>query len=833
MAARQAGRGSGPRRGTGRGGARLRGARRAGAVALASGLVLGTGTTLAPAAAFAAQTRYTVGDVHALGTGAVDASATSKAPEASGGGGQAVVTLDTITPQTPSVTNTVTLTGTVTNKGSTSISSLHVGVWADTQPLTSRSEISAVAALTGPNDQDPAELDKSGLQPGLGTLAPGATSAPFTIAVKISDLGLSAGHVYELAVDAQGSVSGSSVHPLGVARTFLPLYDPGSGAQPTKIATLWPVVAAPRVQPQTYSDSKASDQAVLSDDTLADDLGTDGRLGQLQSRGASIAALKPTWVIDPDLITSVLDMESAYQVAGSGGDAKGATTACKCTTAGSGSAAAKTWLADMQQTLSGLSSQQVLSLPAGDPDLASIAHNGSGSQSLKDALKVATSDLGQVGLNPLQVSASRTVAWPYQGYIDSSVVSLARSIGSTQIITDSSSLPDSRSLTYTPNAARSLGNGTTAVVADSTIDDIFAGNLSTQSAQTMAEQRFLAETLAITLERPNDQRSILVMPPRDMVASTAQTLANSLAAAVTAKWAKAAGYGEVASATPTPHAGTIVPSVSDYPSAARKTELSSGDLTAVTSTQDNLAELGKIMSNPAPIRTAFSSAVLRSVSTQWRDQSDQGTAYRENATEYLDNLHDAVSILHKPNNSITLSGSGSATIPITVQNDLPQPVLNLEVELTSSSPTRLSLDKSSPNFKLMAVRANGDTVETLRFPVTATANGQVEMTAQLYTTADQKPYGNPVSFTVDIKQLRNGVIAVVAGGVLLVLLAGVRLYSKRKHARSGEGADGGAAEGDDAEDADAERDDDARDDDAWDEDGNSTSDERTLHRERE
>ena len=801
MAARQAGRGYGRRGGTGHVRARLRRARRAGTVALASGLVLGTGTTLAPAAAYAVQTRYTVSDVHTVGSGAVRTAATSSAPEATGGS-TAVVTLDSINPQTPSANSTVTLTGTVTNRGTTSISSLHVGVWADTQALQSRSEIAAVAALKGPSDQDPAELDKSGLQPGLGTLAPGATSAPFTLNVKISDLGLGSGGVYELAVDAQGSTSGSTVHPLGVARTYLPLYD--TSAQPTKIATLWPIVETPRVQPQTYSDSKASDQAVLSDDTLADDLGADGRLGQLQSRGASIAALKPTWVIDPDLITSVLDMESAYQVAGSDGDAKGATASCHCTTAGTGQAAAKSWLTDMQGNLAGLSSQQVLSLPAADPDLASIAHNGGNSQPLKDTLKVATSDLGQVGLNPLQVNASHTVAWPYQGYIDSSVVSLARSIGSTQIIADSRSLPDSRSLTYTPNAARSLGNGTTAVVADSTIDDIFAGDLSTQSAQALAEQRFLAETLAITLERPNDQRSILVMPPRDMTASTAQTLANSLAAAVNAKWAKAATYGEVASATPTPHAGTTVPAVSDYPSAARKNELSSDELNAVTGTQDRLTDLGKIMSNPAPIRTAFSSAVLRSVSTQWRDQPDQGTAYRQNATDYLNNLYGAVSILPKPNNSITLSGSGSATIPITVQNDLPQPVLNLKVELTSNSPTRLSLDKNTPSVKLLDVRANGDTVETLRFSVKATANGPVEMTAQLFTTADQKAYGNAVGFTVDIKQLRNGVIAVVAGGVLLVLLAGVRLYSKRKHARIGADADEDSATA--AEDGDDDRD---------------------------
>ncbi|MFC1410450.1 DUF6049 family protein [Streptacidiphilus sp. N1-12] len=761
-------------------------ARRGGTVLLAAGLTLASGTALAPAAGAA---QYRVDAVRQAPAGAAVAGA-PKTVKAAGSRYPARVTLTTVSPVTPSATGKVTLRGTVTNTGSTPISSLHAGVWVNLEHLSNRSQIAAVAASATPSGNDPQEIGT--LDKDLGTLAPGATSPAFSLTVDLGTLGLSSNHVYEIAVDAQGAAGGSSeVHPLGIARTYLPLYD-STEDKPTKIATLWPIVEPPRVQPQTYADSSGNDEAVFTDDSLAADLGAEGRLGQLQAIGADLglSGLSPTWVIDPDLISSVLKMEPKYRVV-SGDDSQGVSAACDCTKPGTGSAAASSWRTGLQAALSGLDGRQVISLPAADPDLASIAHNGSGSSTLKQAIGIANTDLGQVGLNPLQVGASHTVAWPYQGYLDSSVVSLARAVGDTEIVATGSSLP-SPDLNFTPNAARSLGKGTTAVVADPTLASIFAGDLSTPSAQVMAEQRFLAETLAITLEQPSKQRSILVQPPREMSASTAQVLAASLKAAVHGKWASPETFGAAAKAAPTPGAGRTVPPVSAYPAALRKTELDAADLFAVSDTQAQLDKLENVLVNPASVRSAFSSAILRSVSTQWRGRDALGDSYRGNAAGYLANLYGKVTILPKPGGSITLSGSGSATIPVTVQNDLAQGVINLVVELSSSNAARLSLgNQQFTSAANKPVAAGGGTKITIKFPVKAFANNKVQMTAQLYTTADHQPYGDPVYFYVDITSLPNGVIAVMAGGGLLVLLAGLRLYWKRKHntAAGGPGPD--------------------------------------------
>ncbi|MFC1417579.1 DUF6049 family protein [Streptacidiphilus cavernicola] len=803
MAARHTGRSTrlgGSRFGGGR---RWERTRRAGTVLLAAGLALGSGTALAPAAG-AAQYRIEPGAV----TPAQDRAAAAPAAavgtvRASGERYPAKVVLSAITPAVPSPTGTITLKGTVTNTGTSTISTLHVGVWVDPQPLASRSDIASVADQDTPQSGDPQEVDR--YDKDLGDLAPGATSPVFSLTVDIASLQLGADHVYQLAVDAQGAVSSAAYpHPLGIARTYLPLFS-SKEDKPTRIATLWPLVEAPRVQPQTYADAAGNEEAVFSDDTLAADLGAEGRLGQLESIGADLglSGMKPTWVIDPDLIAGVLKMTPKYRVV-SGDDSQGVSAGCDCTKPGTGTATATGWRNALQTALNGLDGQQVISLPAADPDLASIAHNAPGSSTLKDAVQVAGTDLGQVGLNPLQVEASHNVAWPYQGYLDSSVVALARDAGDTRIVANGASLP-SPGLNYTPDAARSLGGGTTAVAADPTLSAIFAGDLSTPSAQTMAEQRFLAETLAITLEQPNNQRSILIQPPRNMSASTAQVLAASLKAAVAGAWATPAAFGSVAAAKPSPGAGKAVPSPSSYPASARKSELNAGELYAVSNTEDKLAELEKILVNPATVRTAFSSAILRSVSTQWRAQPGLGDNYRDNAADYLMSLYSKVSILPKPGGTITLSGSGSATIPITVQNDLSQGVINLEVELSSTNAARLSL--GSQQFTSVASRpvaAGGGTKITIKFPVKAFANNKVQMVAQLYTTADHKPYGDPVGFTVDITKLPGGVIAVMAGGGLLVLLAGLRLYWKRKHTAGGpdgdtdDGADDtGDGEGDD------------------------------------
>ncbi|GAA4953226.1 hypothetical protein GCM10023238_19500 [Streptomyces heliomycini] len=62
------------------------------------------------------------------------------------------------------------------------------------------------------------------------------------------------------------------------------------------------------------------------------------------------------------------------------------------------------------------------------------------------------------------------------------------------------------------------------------------------------------------------------------------------------------------------------------------------------------------------------------------------------------------------------------------------------------------------------------------------------MVAQLYTQDGQK-YGEPVTFDVKVTEITATVMLVIGGGVLLLVLAGFRMYTQRKRAAARE-ADG-------------------------------------------
>lgn len=707
--------------------------RRLRAALAAAGLVLLGGPVLAPAA-----------------VAADGSSASSRYP--------AQVAIDSISPVTAQVGGTVTLSGTVTNTGTSALHGLRMGVRGGQSSLL-RSDIEAVAQRTTPVDADRGEWVADDLHQQVGTLAPKA-HASFTLHVKLSEVGIVSDGVYWLGVDAVDT-NGEE----GIARTFVPVSAPNS-VNPTKIATLWPLTSTPVVQAQTFVDSQGNEQPVLTDDGLAADLGPNGRLGQLASLGRQYGSkLDLTWVVDPDLINTVTAMTGKYQVA-TGNDTQGASADCDCIKNGTGGDAASAWFLEVQKELAG---QQVIALPYGDPDLASIAHGKGSAASLASLLKASNT----LGLDRLQITADRSVAWPYQGYVDPSIVSLATSMGAHTVIASSDSISDDSTLNYTPNAARPIGKGTTAVVADGSLSDLFEGSLSTPSAQSAAEQQFLAETLAIGRER-NTARSILVAPPRDLSAGAAQTLVRSLQAAQADHLAVPASFDSVAGATPTPGASTHVPSRSQYPKQIAASQLDALPNTVNVQTQITLLE--KVLTVPSRLRDPFSAAIMRSVSTQWRDRHGANTAYLNSMNGYLQTELDAVHILNK-SGAVTLPGGhSSGKIAISVANNLQQNVTGLQLQLTSHNSTRLRVKGDS--VQQVAIDAGG-TKKTFRFSVKALANGEAKMTAQLYTS-DGQQFGPPETVTVKVTSVSTGVIAVVSGGGLLVLLAAFRLYWKRK-----------------------------------------------------
>ncbi|MDH6576379.1 DUF6049 family protein [Kitasatospora sp. MAP5-34] len=679
----------------------------------------------------------------------------------------AAMVIDTVKPIVASQSgDAVTITGQVTNTSGSELKSTHVAVRNpyENKPVQTRSDLGLIASRN-----TPAGLDGTDQNPGsnqqLGNLGAGQ-SRPFSVTVTPGQLGFDGTGVYELAVDIWGGTDDNEKpRPLGIARTFLP-YNPQPASQPTRIATLWPLTHTPELVAQTMPDNEQT--PVLRDESLATDLAPNGRLFQLVKTGEGLPGL--TWVVDPDLLDAVYAMTKPYRVQKPGTTGESAQN--DNTVAGTGKAAADAWLKELRTAVA-TGGNEVVALPYADPDFASIAHNGAGLAGTDTALHKAGTAGRLTAEGRLSVDVRSGVAWPYQGYLDQQIAATTRAAGDDLVLVNGASLPeDAKKLSYTPNAVRQLGGGQNALVSDQTISELFQQNLSSQQAKTAATQRFLAETLVITQEQPADQRNLLIMPPRTLTVDAANTLAAAIKEAQKDGWLSLAKLDTVAAATPTPGANTSVPGPTDYPDGLRGSELSASALADVMNVQSGLDQLMRILTQPQRVRSPFSAAMLRSMSTQWRDKPDAGSAYRTGVQDYLNNLVSAVKVPAK--SVITLPGD-SGTLLVSVKNDLNQAVGNLELRLTSGQLNRLNVGPPE------SIVLDATTSRTLRFPAKAQVNGSVQLTAQLYTTGpDAQPYGAPVTFTVEVTSVTQGVLYVIGCGVVLILLAAVRFYLQRK-----------------------------------------------------
>ncbi|WP_256641576.1 DUF6049 family protein [Streptomyces murinus] len=698
------------------------------------------------------------------------------APAAAASGDPVSVALDSMSPNAPTDGDTLTVSGTVTNNGKQAVTGAHVGLRVG-PILNTRSGINDVA-------QHPDELQGvSGSEVGdkytqkFAKLAPGVAER-FSISVPVDKLDLGANGVYEFGVALSGQTSAQPWQQvLGVQRTFLP-WQPSDADTRTRTTVLWPLLSTVHMTAKTGAGELQT--PVFLNDDLAKELAPGGRLDQMVSLGKD---LDVTWVIDPDLLASVDAMASGnYRLQGAG----------DTTVAGpkEHQALAKQWLASLQKAVVG---KEVVALPFADPDLASLAHRGTsvtGSLShLKDATDVAATTVKTV----LHVTPSTDYAWPVNGAVDPSIMRVATSAGADRVIARSDSLQETAGLSYTPSAARPVGGGTTAVVADAKLSTAFEGDLTKAADSTLAVQEFLAQSLEINAQT-DQQRSIVVAPQRLPTAAQAQAMAAAVRALQGGTWSQAQDLTAAAKAKPDPSATTRIPSTSAYPTYLRRQELPASAFEQIARTQDKLDDFQVILSDQSRVVTPFGRAINRGMSTSWRGQSDDGDAFRNGVEGWLDDLAGQVRLIDK--SETKLSGR-SATIPVTVQNNLVQPVGHLVLRLTSTQPTRLKIGGKA--YYEQPVDIAGGHAQSVKFTTSANANGRATVIAQLYTE-DGQEYGDAVTFDVKVTEVTPTVMLVIGGGVLLLVLAGFRMYTQRKRAAARQAGEGGAgAAGEDSD----------------------------------
>ncbi|MFE5872969.1 DUF6049 family protein [Streptomyces roseifaciens] len=677
------------------------------------------------------------------------------------------VSVHTLTPAAPKQDDTLTVAGSVTNTGGSTVTDAHVGLRVGSQ-INSRVDADETGSRS-PSGTDGSEIGKHTQK--IDKLPPGA-SRDFSISLPAKDLDLSRDGVYQLGVSLSGRTADQGFERvLGMAQTLLTWQPSAIEGKKTQLTFLWPLISATHLTARTESDQQQT--PIFPNDDLAAELAPGGRLQQLVALGKDLPI---TWVIDPDLLATVEAMTKSYRVGGPGGR----------TTPGRGQAVAKQWLSQLQTAVAG---DQVVALPFGDPDLASLAHHGKdvpGSLShLQSATELASTTVDTI----LGVKPRTDFAWPVDGAVDSSIIDVATSAGAHNVIARSDSFRDRTS--YSPTAARQIGSGNTAVVADARMSTGFQGDLVRAGEYSLAVQRFVAQSLLVNRQAPDNERSIVVAPQRMPTASQAQAMAAAIKALSDNRWTQPVNLGDAAAAKPDPDANQQVPGTGSYPESLREQELSTKAFQEIQKTQSTLDGFKVILTSQDRVVTPFGSAIMREMSNSWRGDRKGAAEFREAVQSYLYGLTRRVELIKK--SDVTLSGR-SATIPMTVHNGLLQGIEGLHLVLESSQTNRLQVDRSQP------VKINGGQNQSVKFETRANANGPVRVTARLYT-AEGQPYGDPVVFTVHVTSITPMVLLVIAGGVLLLVLAGLRIYIKRKRsaARTTEGGEPGAdGEGPDA-----------------------------------
>nr|WP_202515696.1 MULTISPECIES: DUF6049 family protein [unclassified Streptomyces] len=688
-------------------------------------------------------------------------------PAQAAGSDTVSVSVDSLSPSAPTDGDTLTVSGTVTNNGRQTVTDAHVGLRVGPS-LTTRSAIDSVTRHSDEAQGGSGTEVGGKYEEDFDKLAPGVAEH-FSISVPTDKLDLGEDGVYELDVALSGQTSAQQWDQLlGIRRTLLP-WQPSDADTKTKTTFLWPLLSAVHMSAKTGAGDLQTPEFL--DDGLAKELAPGGRLAQMVDLGKD---LDITWVIDPDLLASVDAMAVGnYRIQGPGGTS----------TPGSreNQAIAKQWLASLQKAVAG---KEVVALPFADPDLASLAHNGTrvtGSLShLKDATDVAATTVKTV----LHVTPSTDFAWPVNGAVDPSIMKVATSAGADRVIARSDSLRETAGLSYTPSAARPVGGGTTAVVADSRLSTAFEGDLTKAGAATLAVQRFLAQSLQLNTQT-DKQRSIVVAPQRMPTASQAQAMAAALTALQGGTWTQAQDLTATSKDKPDPDATTRIPSASEYPSSLRRQELPRTAFEQIARTQSKLDGFRVVLTDQSRVVTPFGRAINREMSVSWRGRGGEADRYRGAVEAWLDELADQVKLIDK--SETKLSGR-SATIPVTVQNNLVQPVGHLVLRLESTMPTRLKIGGKA--YDEQPVEISGGHSQSVKFTTSANANGRVAVIAQLYTE-DGVRYGEPVTFDVKVTEVTPTVMLVIGGGVLLLVLAGFRMYTQRKRAAARQAGDDG------------------------------------------
>jgi Family of unknown function (DUF6049) len=664
--------------------------------------------------------------------------------------GTASVVIDSMTPQTARPGDTVTVSGTVSNRTSQTEAGLVVYLMSSAARFTTRDQMDGYLSLSGSPS-----LEAVGNPFSIAaSLRPGAT-AQWHASFEVNNVGITEFGVYPVSAelnDQAGDV-------LGTDQTLLPFW-PGQQAaglqRPLAISWVWPLIDQPHHQVCTTADN--APVSALTSNALAASLSPGGRLSDLLTAGQAHADADLTWVVDPALLSDVAAMTRPYR-AGSG-------LGCIGVTAEPASKAAATWLAGLQAITA---VQPTVITPYANVDVSALVHHG-----FEAGLTRAYTAGRTVADDVLHGSFGPSIALPAGGTADLSVLTnLAASQDIDTVVLSSSQLPSASTSVFEPDDAvtsvRAAGTTVTVLLADSVLTNVLQAGASspgTPATQFAVSQRFLAETAMIAAEAPDSDRSVVVEPPESWSPSAA--LADQLLSeTVNTPWLTPTPLGNLARIADSDRGIARQPLAG---SAVNPAELSPRYLETVAAAEASLSTYEAMLDRPsAAYLQSLNQALTAAESAAWRGGgAAQGIALADGLSAYLADQVGKVTIITAPQVQM---GGASGPVPVSIQNGSSLPIQVKLAARVINGPGRTSQLTIGNIQKLITVPPKQ--AVTVRLPVSSAPPGSTEIKLSL-TTAKGAPLPvQTVSFTILSTRYGRAILFLIAAAIGVLVLTSV------------------------------------------------------------
>lgn len=602
----------------------------------------------------------------------------------------------------------------VTNTGTEAVSTPRLLVRLDRDPFISRSQLDTWRTA------DP--LDAAGrtvLTTDLtGPLPPGGTVAVDTT-VPAASIGLSSraswgprGLAAEI-VDRDDPAR----ERIGLVRTFL-LWFPEQEVSPTRLSMIVPVVG-PSVDPHAEV-TESLDQLVRPS----------GRLGAVLA--ATGGHTDVTWAVDPWLVERALD---------------------------DGTAPARAWA---QGVVAATTGRDVVLLPAGDADVAALAHAGADA-ALGTAVEEAERSGDEAGL-----PGGIQLVLPANDLPDLAEAAVAGRVPFQALVVGPGELPASDVLTYTPTGRATVSTAagdTTVLVADrdlsaalrtgavgiGPVEPDAPSRPDRQLTPATASQDLIAELAVITRERPSDGRHLLITVPRDWHPDPA-TVRAQLSALEAAPWVRMDPVAALIGAAEDEAAerGTL-PRTDVDPQ-----EITAGELDQLRGTLEDRSALVEMVEDPTDLLGDLTTELVAPLSLAWREDPAGRSELLAASAARTAVLRDAVAVL--PGSDVNLI-SRSGGLPVQVANALDQPVTVVvrlrpgATSLIAEEPVTITVPAQGEAAALIAVRG----VQTADVPVL------VEVSTPTGTIVDATTV-----LTVHVRAEWEDIGTAVVGGLLAI-----------------------------------------------------------------